>query len=281
MTKRITSLILGLCLCLSLFAQGRVNTRKYILNDFTDKLTRVVLPGESLIGSTLREEVVNQWTASAFEFCTVEEFERDLSRDDFYFLVLADTRFKGEEAPGLTFLTLFKGTPEAAEDRSKLHEIISLPVCAADGASGRELVYLGAMVEAIQAFTLAAMESELTAYGRDDWFNGNFSREGHTKRIWICEDDLAPQVQDADKEKFLDEDIFIASEDEVDSRFIDGGYNVLTSYVAAPSSAEGYSYQMLFSADSRKLFYIQRHKLGKKKGPGFLPEDLKRIARKR
>ena len=59
------------------------------------------------------------------------------------------------------------------EGIKEMHEIISLPLMAAMGGSGRELVYLGPIIQAIQEFTRNAMQSEKTAYSMDYWFNRN------------------------------------------------------------------------------------------------------------
>ena len=69
--KKISCILLSLVLSLPLWAQGQVSTRKHKLADFTDKVTQVVLTGNEMLSSALREEVVSGWTASAFEFCRV------------------------------------------------------------------------------------------------------------------------------------------------------------------------------------------------------------------
>ena len=162
---------------------------------------------------------------------------------------------------------------------------ISAPVClirneTTGTGTGRELVFLPALVEGIQAYALQAMSSEKTAYRRADWFNDNYARNGRIKRIYLSADDLSPQVTDKDREKYLDEDIILCDEDEADSVFSAGTYNTLVGYVIAPEGGL-YCYKMLLEADTCTLYYIRRHKMGRKAGAGFLPEDLKRISKGR
>ena len=266
---------------LVLMAQGRVSTRKYILNDFQDKITKVVLPGSDLLDGALRQEVVTNWTLSPFEFCTLSEFETLKTSPDYYFLLAGSVQFKGEEAPSLVFLTLVKGGPEAGEGTIGMHEVISLPLCAAGISTGRELVYLGPMVEAVQTFTVAAMESEKTAYLGSAWFNGNYSREGKMMTIWMSQDDIDSSVKAP--AKYLDEDFRIVPEDDSDSRFLSGEFNTLCSYVVAPTNPVpgSWCYKMLFEANSHRLFYISRHRITETKGAGFLNGDLRKIARAR
>ena len=275
-------LTMALILCgLVLMAQGRVSTRKYILNDFQDKITKVVLPGSDLLDGALRQEVVTNWTISPFEFCTLAEFEKLKKSADYYFLLAGSVQFKGEAMPSLVFLTLVKGGPEAGEGTTGMHEVISLPLCAAGISTGRELVYLGALVEAVQTFTEAAMESEKTAYMRSAWFNANYSHEGKMMTIWLAQDDVDPSVKDPGR--YLDEDFRIVPEDDSDGRFLSGEFNTLSSYVVAPMNPVpgSWCYKMLFEANSHRLFYISRHRISETKGAGFLSGDLRKIARGR
>ena len=267
--------------CFTALAQGRVSTRKYIIGDFSDKITKVVLPGSDLLDGALRQEVVSSWFLSPFEFCTIDEFERLKKSPDYYFLLAGASKFKGEEVPSLVFLTLVKGGPEAAEGTIGMHEVVSIPLCSAGLSSGRELVYLGSMVEAIQTFTEAAMQSEKIAYTGAEWFNRNYAREGKMMTIWMSEDDIDKSVKDPSR--YLDEDFKIVPEDRSDERFLSSEFNTLCSYVVAPQHpTEGsWCYKMLFEANTHRLFYISRHRITPEKGPGFLTSDLKRIARAR
>ena len=267
-----------------MWGQGRVSTRKYIVSDFTDKITQVVLTGNDVMDSALRTEISNNWTASAFEFCTLEKFEQLKSNSQYYFLLPAESRFKGEENPGILFLSLLKGDPDAAKGIGEMTDIISLPLCAAMGGSGRELIYLGAVVKSIQEFTLAAMESEKVAYAKTLWFNENYAKYGKMKQIYLAREDLAESVTEKDLERYLDADIFLVDESKVDEVYLRGDYNTLVSYTVAPVVPEeksSYCYKLLFEADTHTLFYIHRHKITPKFGEGFLVEDLKRLARKR
>lgn len=265
-----------------LLAQGTITTRKYRYSDFPDKVTKVVLTGNDILASALKQEVVNHWTSSAFEFSTVEEFERLKTSDRYYFLILVQLQFN-EETPGLMSLSLVKGGPAAEEGLGAMDEIISLPVAAAGGGSGRELVYLGSLVQAVQEFTLAALESEKVAYRKTDWFNDNYAKYGKMKQVYIPREDLAPSVTPFVLESILDADMHITDADGADEAYLAAPYNTLVSYVVAPSEPDkgSYCYKYLFEAETQQLYYFNRHKITPKKGVGFLPEDLKKIARKR
>ena len=53
----------------------------------------------------------------------------------------------------------------------------------------------------------------------------------------------------------------------------------LVSYTVFPYDPVpgSYCYKMLIDAGTHKLYYFRKHKITKKRGPGFLTEDLMRI----
>jgi hypothetical protein len=276
--KRLITLTALLCVSAALFAQGKVTTRKHLFADFSDKITKVVMSGNEVLDGALRQEVVDLWTLSPFEFCSMAEYESLKKSDTYYFLLITAGQAKGEEAPMVRFLTLEKGGAEKGDNIALRTEVISLPLCPVEGGSGREFVFLPALVKGVQDFTAQAMESEKVAYTGMSWFNGNFDRKGGIKRIYLAQEDLSESVSEKDRARYLDEDIILCDEDEADKAYTDKTYNTLVSYTV---SAGTWSYKMLLEADSDTVYYIHKHKVNARNAPGFLPEDLKRISRKR
>lgn len=282
MKRMIIGFILLLVACLGLLAQGKVTTRKYRLADFPDRVTKVVLSGSEMLQGTLRQEVVDKWTASPFEFCSPEEFQAQMSDERYYFLVVTENRFKDEEGPGLLFLSLLKGGKAAEEEGiGGLFEVIGLPVQAAEGGTGRELVFLGALVKAVQDFTLAAMKSEKVAYQGADWFNARYHRSGKGMPLCIAREDLSEEAEGQDFQRYLNEDNRLLPADEADMEYLTGGANTLVSYTVVPVAPSGgsFCYVMLFEGGSENLVYIDRHKAGK--GAGILPGELKKFFRRK
>ena len=276
--KRLITLAVLLLGSVSVFAQGRVTTRKHLFADFTDKITKVVMSGNDILDGALRQEVVDLWTVSPFEFCPMAEYETLKKSDNYYFLLVTAGQAKGEEAPMVRFLTLEKGGADKGDNVALRTEVISLPLCPVEGGDGRELVFLPALVKGIQEFTLQAMESEKVAYTGMGWFNGKFDRKGGIKRIYMAREDVSESVSEKDLAKYLDEDILLCDEDEADKAYTDRTYNTLVSYTV---SAGTWSYKMLFEAETDALFYIHKHKVNVRNAPGFLTEDLRRLSKKR
>ena len=135
--KRLIAFTALLLVTASLFAQGKVTTRKHLFADFTDKITKVVMSGNDLLDGALRQEVVDLWTVSPFEFCSPAEYESLKKSDAWYFLLVTAGQAKGEEEPMVRFLTLEKGGAESGDNIALRTEVISLPRCPVEGGSGR------------------------------------------------------------------------------------------------------------------------------------------------
>lgn len=282
--KKLAIILCMVLVSVQVFGQGRVTTRKYRFSDFPDKITKVVMSGNDIADSALRDAVVENWTLSPFEFCSLEEYEALIGSPDYYFLIEMEGKFKGEKEAGIVFLTLLKGGPDDPDSPTPRTEVITLPLCPASVLSGRELFFVKALVKGIQEFTAQAMESEKVAYQGPSWFNERFADKGRIRRIYMSEDDLSPKVSERDKDRYIDEDFLLVDEDQADEVYLAGTFNTLVSYVVAapdPVLNASYCYKMLFDAESESLYYYHRHKITARSGVGFVTDDLRRISRKR
>ena len=280
--KKIILTLLTLVIGLPLLAQGQVSTRKHRLLDFPDKMTLVVLSENDVLSAALRQEVIHVWTATTFEFCSLERFEKLKTSDNYYFLIPVESRFKGEEEPGITLLTLVKGGAGAAKGIKDMHEVISLPISAAMGSTQRDLVYLGALVQAIQDYTLEAMKSEAVAYKMSTWFNDGFKKTAEGKEIYIARDNLSSACKPKDLEALKSNPrLHLVEADEADEVFLNGTSGALVGYVIAPllPGTGSLCYKLFFEADTHRLCYLERHKITDRKSEGFLPSELKSLGK--
>lgn len=280
--KKIGIVLLTLVIGLPLFAQGQVTTRKHRLADFTDKMTQIVLSGDEVLNAALRKEIPYIWTSSTFEFCSLEQFEKIKTQDKYYFLIPVESVFKGEEEPGIRFLTLVKGGAGAKDGISAMHEVVSLPVAAAMGTDDRDLVYLDGILQAIQEYTLAAMESETAAYKMSEWFNGRFKKSIADKEVYIAQEDLSSDVDERVLEKLEDNlSLHIVPSAESDWQYVNQSAGTVVGHVIAPifPGKGSVCYKLLFEADTHKLCYLERHKITEKKSEGFLAAELKPLGK--
>jgi len=276
--KKIIILLASVMMPLLAGAQAQINTKKTKLGDFTEKVTKVVLNGNSFYDLALTDEITARWRISPYEFCTLEEFESLKGNDDYYFLLITQGQFRKETAPGLQFLSLVKGGSGAEKGIDNMLEVLSLPFASAEYPSGREMVFLPALVDIMQTHTLEAMEKDFKAYGGLGHNVQDLAKSGKMK-IVFCEDDLSGLVTEAVTKRKFDENIIVTDEDGADRHMLDNASGTLVSYVVAPSEPVpgSYCYKMLIDSQTHKLYYFKRHRISKKNGAGFLPEDIERI----
>lgn len=277
--KRLVIWIAAILMPIMGFAQAQVNTKKVKISDFTQKVTKVVLTGNMFYDSSLQDEIVARWKVSPYEFCSLDEFEELKGNDEYYFLLSTKGQFKKETEPGLQFLTLVKGGKKAEGGIDNMLEIVSMPVCAAEDPSGRELTFIPAFLDIIQNFALDAMEKDLNAYtGLSNYSLNLYDTKG--KKVLFAVEDLSSEITDAVKETSFDADMLTAEADDVDEVMAKGEESMAVSYVAAPSDPVpgSYCYKMLIDNHSHKLYYFKKHKITKSTGAGFLAEDIRRIS---
>ena len=261
--------------------QAKINTKKLKIADLATRTTKVVLGAGDIVASALRDEVSARWRISPYEFCTVEEYNALKDNSDYYFLLIA--RSDDKEYKDLLTLTLMKGGKAKADDPQKRPvDVASLPISAAGFPSGREIVFLPALLDILQDYVTRAIRSDGAGYKGFDIYSGQVRKTG-IKRIFFSEDDLVPDMDEDFKRKFFDNDMVIMSEDEADKAFQDGTYNTLVSFVVAPFDPKNGSwcYKMLIDAGTHELLYYRHHRINARNWAGFLPEDIKAIFARR
>lgn len=277
--KRIIVATAALLLSLMAWGQAQIDTKKVKISDFTQKITKVVLTGNMFYDGSLKSEIAAKWHVSPFEFCTMQEYEALKGDDNYYFLLTVQGQFRKESEPGLTFLSLVKGGKNAAEGIDEMLEIVSFPLASAEDPSGREYVFLPAVLDIIQNYALDSMENDINAYTGLPNYTMNITKSGDMT-IVFSEKDLGGEVTPQVRNQCFDEKVLVLEEEEADEYMSPEKSSTLVSYVVAPTSgkAGSYCYKMLIEPQTNTLYYFRKHKITKKAGPGFLAEDIRRIA---
>jgi hypothetical protein len=207
----------------------------------------------------------------------MEEFEELKTDSRYYFLITTLGQFKKETAPGIQFLSLLKGG-KSKKGIDGMLEVVSLPYASAEYPSGRELVFLPALLDIIQAHTLKSMESDFDGYMGMSRYTKNM-QNAQDMTIVFSEDDLSTEITKDIIDNYFVEGMLITDEGDADKYMTDSESNTVVSYVVAPTTAKAgsYCYKMLFDTQSSTLYYFRKHKISKKWGPGFLAEDIKRV----
>ena len=280
--KKLIILFTALIMPLMAGAQAQITTKKVKLEDFTQKITKIVLNGNPFYDTSLKEEIAARWRISPYEFCTLEEFDKLKGNDRYYFLMLIQGQFRKETAPGLQFLSLVKGGQGADKGIDEMLEVVSLPFASAEYPTGRELVFLPALLDIIQNYTLQAMENDFNAYGGLSNTVQKLSKSSGMT-IVFSEDDLNSMVSKAVTDQLFDRTMILTDEDDADSYMLDNVSGTLVSYVVVPTEPMkgSYCYKMLIDAQTHELYYYRKHKISAKAGAGFLPEDIEKITKAR
>ena len=134
--KKILLTLIAAALCLVAAGQARITTKSYRLSDFTERITKVVLPGNDIMDTSIKQAVLDGWRISPFEFCTTEEFKTLKKSSKYYFLLVSNA--------DVSYLTITRG---GSEEGIGSEEIVSIPLGDGDNFFGRERVFLPAMVE--------------------------------------------------------------------------------------------------------------------------------------
>lgn len=276
--KKFIVFTLSIILSFTAFGQAQIDTKKVKIADFTQKVTKVVLTGNMLHDASLKKVVSARWSISPFEFCTTSEYEQLKTSDNYYFLLTASGQFKKETEPGLVFLTLIKGGSEGTAGIGGMLEVISFPFASAEDPSGREYVFLPAILDMIQSHTAKSMENDVDGYVGLPNYTMNISKSADMTLVF-SESDLSAEITPELKSANFDDKVLVLEEEDADEYLTPEQQNTLVSYTVAPTSAKvgSYCYKMMFDTQTSTLYYFRKHKITKKTGTGFLAEDIKRI----
>ena len=276
--KKFLILIMAAMLPILASGQAQITTKKAKIADFPNKVTKVVLPGNAFYDGAFQEVVSSRWRVSPFEFCSLSEFDKLKGSDQYYFMMLTQGQFKNENEPGLQFITLIKGGADAAKGIDSMLEVVTVPFAAADFPSGRELIYLPALIDIIQNYTMSSIEKDFSNLGGLSAYATNLTK-ANKMEIVFAEDDLSDEITEADKAAMAEKNISITDSEEVDALTDGKGSNTLVSYTVAPEEpvAGSFCYKMLIDTNTHELYYFRKHKISKKLSKGFLSEDIKRI----
>ena len=276
--KKFLIFFLAAMLPVMVSAQAQINTKKIKIADFTQKVTKVILTGNSFYDGALQEEVSARWRVSPYEFCSLKDFEGLKGSDKYYFLMITQGQFGKESEPGIQFMTLIKGGQEAAKGIDSMLEVVTVPFAAADIPSGRELTFLPILLDIIQDYTLESMKRDLNNLGGLSSYTAGINKTTDMA-IHFAEEDLNSEVLESIDYLKQFSKVTIDEADTVDELVEVNAPNTLVSYTVAPSDPQqgSFCYKMLIVTQDHKLYFFRKHRIGKTLASGFLPEDIKRI----
>ena len=255
--------------------QGRIYTRKARLADFQTKTTKVVLSGDNLLDIALREEVRRRWRISPFEFCDPEDFEALKNESAYYFLYLS------QDKAGLVYLTLLKGgNDEGFRSLDGKLEVVRVPFSPLKITSGREFVYLPALLDIVQTYVEESLTSSAQNILGLSFYNGNLSKASR-KKIYFSRDDLDPSVPGRETVEVLAPGALAVDNFEADSLFDAGSRDALVAFSISPAAPgrRARCYNFIVAPDTHDLYYYQSRSFTQWDKRGFSKSAIRAIKR--
>ena len=256
-------------------AQAQIKTRKNRISDFTTKTTKVVLRGEDVLSSAIVSEITSRWRISPYEFCSLEEYEKQKSSSDYYFLTLTGGRTPKEGDSGILALSLVKGGSEQNPDPAKESlTLVTFPLASDGNSSGRELVLLPAAIDIIQEFTSRAMLSDKDAYSSLTAYSANFAKNEVSRIVFTPEDvaGVSPEILSGS----------VSASEEADDIFESHEEGTLVGFIVAPSSPVSgqFCYKMLIDAGTHELCWFKRERIKENGTPAFTGSEIKSLGKR-
>jgi len=279
-----TLLILPLfVLTAALFSQAPFPSKEEI-EQFSKTKTCVVLEDDPLsdFNFYIRDAMKEYWTITPYEFINVSDFNVRRISSSLSFIVLTETNFDKDKSNSVfNFINLLLG--KNVEKLGELPEICAVPLSFA-GEEDSEYGYkLGVILNFMQKHAQLIMENP-SKTGRKylKYYNENIPA-AMGKTILFKKEDLAPQISTIEKIKAVySNKVEIVSEEEIVEAIKNKTPNTLVLHKVGPvgeNVKEGYCFKMLIGTDDANMYYYNQHLIDKNNPNGFLPADLKRLAR--
>lgn len=280
--KRFLTLVTAVAVCVAASAQAQLTTKKVKIEDFMEKTIKIVTSGNMFFDQSLKDEVMNRWRISPFEFCSLADFETLKTDENYYFMLITKGQFRKESEPGLSYISILKGGPAAEKGLDAMLEVVSVPIMSAKNPNGREVIFLPAILDILQDHIVLSMEKDVNAYGGLGNYTMNIT-ESDGMTILFADEDLSDEITDKVLNVYFKNGMMAVDTDTADMAITENLPKTIVSFTVVPDAAEkgSYCYKMLIGAKDHKLYYFRKHRITKKFGKGFLLEDINRIATSR
>lgn len=253
------------------------------IRQFPSSTTCVVLEDDdfSFFNSFIKKAMQEYWTLTPFEFISYEEFSLRRNKPQYSFIMITETTLDKDKSNSVfNFLNLVLG--KNVRNMNEMPEICAIPLSC---ASQDDLDYgykLGAFLLFMQKHAMLIIEDPSKTGRRYLRFYNENIPELVSRKILFRQEDLSPAVGDTDKIKTIYSGDFEIVEEKDIVKAIETktpGTVVLHKVAPVADAGEGYCFKMLIGTDDAIMYYYNSHAIDETNPNGFLPADLKRIAR--
>ena len=254
------------------------------IKQFAASTTCVVMEDDpfSSFNSYMKDAMKEYWKVTPYEFITVKDFNVRRLKPSWSFIVLTETNFDKDKSNSLfNFINLLLG--KNVDKLGEMPEICAVPLSYA-GEDDLEYGYkLGVILEFMQKHAQLIMEDP-SKTGRKylKYYNDNIP-EVMKKTILVKQEDLSPEIANMERIKAIySNKIEIVPEEEIVKAIENKTPGIVFLHKVGPVGEKqdaGYCFKMLIGTDDANMYYYNVHSIDKNNPNGFLPSDLKRLAR--
>ncbi len=254
------------------------------IKQFSASKTCVVLEDDpfSSFNAYMKEAMKEYWTVTPYEFIEVTDFNVRRLKPEYSFIVLTETNYEKDKSNSVfNFINLLQG--KNVEKLGEMPEICAVPLSFA-GEEDLEYGYkLGAILLFMQKHARLIMEDP-SKTGRKylKFYNENVP-ELVNKTILVKQEDLSPEIGTIERIKAIySNKIEIVPEEEIVKAIETRAPSTVILHKVGPvgeNQDRGYCFKMLIGTDDANMYYYNLHTIDKANPNGFLPADLKRLAR--
>jgi hypothetical protein len=235
----------------------------------------------SIYNAYIKKAVKAYWNITPYEFIDMEEFKVRRTNPSFSFILLTLTSFeKDKSGSDFNFINLILG--KNVKNISENPEICAIPLSYASEDDFDFGYKLGVILAFMQKHAKLIDENpSLTGRRYLKYYNVN-APEVMKKTILVKKEDLAPEISTSESIKAIYPfNVRIVSEEEIEKAIASRTPNTLILHKVAPvgERKSGYCFKMLIGVDDSQMYYYNQHLIDARNPNGFLPSDLKRLAR--
>jgi hypothetical protein len=254
------------------------------IKQFGESKTCVVIEDDpfSSFNAFIKKAINKYWNITPFEFIDTREFNLRSGKPQYSFIVLTETNYQKDKTRSVyKFINLLQG--KKVEKLGEMPEICAVPLAYA-GEDDLEYGYkLGAILEFMQKHARLIMEDP-SKTGRKylKYYNENIPKVMN-KTILIKQEDLSPQISTIESLRAVySYKIEIVPEEDIVKAIESKTPDTVILHKVGPMGEkkdEGYCFKMLIGTDDADMYYYDMHTIDKANPNGFLPADLKRLAK--
>lgn len=254
------------------------------IKQFSESKTCVVIEDDpfSSYNAYIKDAMKQYWTITPFEFIDTREFNLRSAKPQYSFILLTETNYEKDKTLSVyKFINLLQG--KAVDKLGEMPEVCAVPLAYA-GEDDLEYGYkLGAILKFMQKHAQLIMEDP-SKTGRKylKYYNENIPKV-MGKTILVKQEDLVPEISSIGQIRAIySNKIEIVGEEDIVKAIETKAPNTVILHKVGPvgmKKDQGYCFKMLIGTDDADMYYYNLHTIDKANPNGFLPADLKRLAK--